>query len=391
MILKLFILTSRFPYPLEKGDKLRIFRQIRELSLRNDLVLCALTEEAVRREDFEVLEQYCSKIYLLRRSKWLIFKNVLKSLTNPMPMQVGYFFDAKLKKKIDKIIDREKPDHLYCQLIRTAEYVRDLDYPKTLDYMDAFSVISRRWAKHASFPLNKLLEKEAQKIADFEAAVFDDFDHHTIISEQDKAHFNFSGSDQIKVIPNGVDLDFFHPLDSVEKQYDFGFVGNMGYRPNVEAVKFLVKEILPLALRRYPELKVLIAGVRPASEIKHLANKTVHVSGWVEDIRTAYAAADIFVAPIFLGSGLQNKILEAMAMGIPCLTTQQVNNAIQAVPGESILIAGSAEEFAEKMVLLKQSKDLRTKIRKNGLAFVRKNYSWKIFGKRLNQLINRKL
>lgn len=389
--MKLFILTSRFPHPLEKGDKLRIFRQIRELSRYNDLVLCALTEEAVKREDFEVVEQYCSKIYILHRSKWLIFKNILKTFTKPMPMQVGYFFDAKLKKKIEKIIDKEKPDHLYCQLIRTAQYVRDLDYPKTLDYMDAFSVIARRWAKHATFPLNKLLEKEAQKITDFEKAVFDDFDRHSIISEQDKAQFNFRGSDQIEVIPNGVDLNFFHLIETAEKKYDLVFVGNMGYRPNVEAVKFLVKKALPLALRKCPELKVLIAGARPALEIKRLASRSVQVSGWVEDIRTAYASADIFVAPLFLGSGLQNKILEAMAMGIPCLTTQQVNNAIQAVPEESILIAESAEEFAKKMVLLKQSKDLRTKIRQNGLAFVRENYSWEIFGKQLNQLITREL
>lgn len=385
--MKLLIITSRFPYPLEKGDKLRIYFQIKELAKVYQIVLCSLTEKKVEEKDFEALKPYCQEIYTFRRSKWTILKNVMISFFKKMPMQVGWFFDESIKKKIHKVIQKEAPDHIYCQLLRVAEFVRDVPVPKTLDYMDAFSVIAQRWANQAPFPFKLLLQREANKVAEYEQKLFPDFDHHTIISAQDQNHLNFPQKEKIHIIPNGVDLDFFQPIENAEKKYDLVFVGNMGYRPNVEAVKYISKEILPGLIKKYPSLKILIAGARPSPEIKKLESEHLIISGWIEDIRDAYASGHIFVAPIFLGSGLQNKMLEAMAMGIPCITTTQVNNAIQAVPGESVLIANTGEEFIEKIIALKEKEELHKQLKENGLNYIGHHFSWQKFGDKLNKIL----
>lgn len=146
--MKLLVLTSRFPYPLEKGDKLRVYYQLRELAKAHEIVLCALTDEEPTSENFNVIQSFCSKVYILHRSKFTIYKNIIYSFLNGMPVQVGYFFDKKLKADFEKIVKAEQPDHIYCQLIRTANYVKDINLPKTIDYMDTFSIGAKRWSNH---------------------------------------------------------------------------------------------------------------------------------------------------------------------------------------------------------------------------------------------------
>lgn len=386
---KLLIITPRFPYPLEKGDKLRIYYQLRELAATYTICLVALTEEEVAPKDYDEIKKYCSDIYIFERSKWTIFKNLLLSFFKKRPLQVSYFYDKKIHRQILTIIKNEQPDHIYCQLIRTAAYVKGVAIPKTIDYMDTFSIGAKRWANHANLFIKPFLKREARLVSKYEARVYDWFDHHTIISEQDKNLLQLQDNTAITVIPNGVDTNFFAPLDGIEKAYDIVFVGNMGYKPNIEAAIFLVKDILPALLTRYPDFKILIAGARPSQAVQKLASDHVTVSGWVEDIRTAYASGSMFVAPLFLGSGQQNKILEAMAMGIPCITTDLVNNAIGAAPNQEILIANTTEEFIKQIIFLKKSAETQKILQLRGLAFIKDNFSWKAFVNQLNILFKK--
>lgn len=386
--MKLLVLTSRFPYPIEKGDKLRIYYQLRELAKYHEIVLCALTEEQPTNEDYKIIQSFCSKVYLLQRSKFTVYKNVLQAFLTGMPAQIGYFFDKKLKSDFERIVNEEQPDHIYCQLIRTAHYVKDLNYPKTIDYMDTFSIGAKRWSKHANWLLKPILNREADKVAAYEQQVFEWFNHHTIISEQDKKLLAVKERQSVHVIPNGVDTSFFKPNPDIEKKYDIAFIGNMGYPPNVKAALFLVKNILPLVQVQFPDFKILIAGARPTVEIQRLQSDKVKVTGWVDDIREAYASAEMFVAPLFIGMGQQNKILEAMAMGIPCITTDLVNNAIGAKPNESILIANEAQEFAKKIIRLKENTVLQKQLSESGLNYIRDNFSWSAFVEQLNLIMN---
>ena len=404
--MKLLILTSRFPYPLEKGDKLRIFHQIRELSSQHDIVLCSLCEEAIQDVDFQQIKKYCSAVYLFPLSKKTIFFNILRNILRGLPFSVSYFFNTKIQKNLLEIMQKENPDHIYCQLIRTAEYIKNTPYAKTLDYMDTFSAGMARRAESEFFLLKPFYQIETFLLKKYEKAIAPFFNHKTIISQQDK---NLLGVSEIKIIPNGVDLDFFKenslsvicyslsnernakPGNSNSKPFNITFVGNLGYYPNVQAAKFLVKSILPLLKHEMPNIKILIAGARPTHEILSLANDNVTIKSWLPDIREAYSQANMFVAPIFHGSGQQNKILEAMAMGLPCVTTSLVNNAISATPEKAILLADTEGVFALQILKLLQDIDYQILVKNNARTFVETHYSWASSVVELNDILQTKL
>jgi len=158
----------------------------------------------------------------------------------------------------------------------------------------------------------------------------------------------------------------------------------MGYPPNIDAVEYLVNQ-----LKLSKEYKILLAGARPHKRVKLLASNNVTITGWVDDVRKEYARCRIFVAPLMKGTGQQNKILEAMAMGIPCVTTSSVNNAIAAIPGEEILIADTEEEYFDKIKELLSDMELYSKIRKNGLQLVKEKFSWQHTADNLIAIFNK--
>jgi polysaccharide biosynthesis protein PslH len=389
---KLLVLTSRFPYPLEKGDKLRIFHQIRELSQRHEIILCALSEEVIQDLDYQQVKSFCSQIHIFHLSKSTIFFNILGGILRGLPFSVSYFFNKKIQKQILDIAKKENPDHIYCQLVRTSEYFKRTPYPKTLDYMDAFSVGMRRRSHDESWFLRPFYALESKLLKKYETNIFPYYDNLTIISQQDKLLMAKSNEIDITIVPNGIDYQHFTPKyeQNAPPQYDIAFVGNLGYYPNIQAAKYLVYQILPLLKKQKSDVKILLAGARPSQDVELLANENVDIKRDLMDIREAYFAAKIFVAPIFHGSGQQNKILEAMAMGLPCITTTLVNNAILAKPDEEILTADTEGGFAEKIIHLLQDIDYQLIIKANGRQFVKSNYAWQTATQALNDLIENK-
>jgi hypothetical protein len=136
--MKLLVILPRVPYPLEKGDKLRAYNQIRFLSKTNEITLCALNDTKLHPNAKSELKPYCKRLYILNISKWSIILNLFKALFKGIPFQVGYFYNRKAKQQIQQIINEVQPDHIYCQLIRVAEYVKNNSTPKTIDYQDVF-------------------------------------------------------------------------------------------------------------------------------------------------------------------------------------------------------------------------------------------------------------
>lgn len=371
------MLLSRVPYLLDKGDKLRAFYQLQKLSEKHEIILFALAEEtdALVEATLE-LQKYCREVHLFPRQKASIFRNLAGAFRNKKPIQVNYFYDAKAQKQINELISQHQPDHIYCQLIRMAEYVRHVkSIPKTLDYMDAFSKGMQRRAEVAAFYLKPVFALEALRLKKYEAAVFSDFRYKTIISRQDRDFIAHTRHKDIAVVPNGIQTSYFHPLD-LPKQYELVFTGNMNYAPNIEAATFLVKKVLPLVKKQFPEVKVLLAGANPSYQVQSLQSAHVTVTGWMPDIREAYAAAHVFVAPLFIGSGVQNKILEAMAMKVPCVTTQLVNNGVGAANNCHLLVANTPQEFARHICNLLTNQELKEQITKRALDFVHENYTW---------------
>ena len=375
---KLIILLSRFPYPLEKGDKLRAYNQIKVLSNYYSITLITLTDRSIPRESIEQLRSLCKTIYIFRLSPISIFFNVFFQFLTNKPFQIGYFYSNRNFHRIKSILKEVKPDHIYCQLIRVSEYVKDYhDCKKTIDFMDAFSVgIERRIEKSSKFT-KWLFRSESKRLTLYERQIFEYFENHTIISEQDQQLIMHPKKNNIKIIANGVDNSFFETINK-EVEYDLVFVGNMSYIPNIEAVNFISNEILPLLNTSEKKYSLFISGANPHPSIIKLAkhNPAIKISGWVNDIRSSYLKGKIFIAPMMIGTGMQNKLLEAMALGIPCITTPLANNAIKGINYESILVANTKYEFANAVQLLLNDENLYNKISENGKKLVLENFDW---------------
>lgn len=382
--MKILYLTSRFPYPLEKGDKLRVYHHIKALhALGHEVVLCALNDAPVDEEMQAALSPFCSAIHVLPLSKWNFIKRIPAWFFQAYPIQLGFFWKGDMANKIKAIAAATQPDLVWTQLIRMSDYSKNLPYFKVLDIMDTLSANTLRWAenKDTNFFLRFILHREAKLLKAYEAKIMKAYDANFIISQQDAALLP-AQPNNLHVLPNGVDSNYFDKnvvlhLYKPDQQYDIVFVGNMGYAPNVAAAQYLITQIMPLLWQKYPNLKVLLAGARPSAEVQDLSkHPLVSVSGWIDDIREAYLNAKMMIAPLFIGSGQQNKILEAMAMSLPCITTTLVNNAIGAKHEESLFIADDAMTFAKYASQLLENKNKSAQIAQTACAFVRNNYSW---------------
>ncbi len=384
--MRIFILLSRVPYPLEKGDKLRAFNQIKYLSQHHEIHLCALNDSKIHPNALEILKPFTKSIHILPLPKIKRYINTIEALFNNLPFQVGYFYNSSNQKIIDNLINEIKPDRIFCQLIRVSAYVKDFDIIKTLDYQDVFSKGIERRYQTASFLYKPLLLSEYKRLLKYEEAIFECFNQKTIISKPDRDLIPHPYKEQIHVVPNGVDQNYFQPQE-IAKEFDVVFTGNMGYPPNINSVEFLAGKIFPLVLQKMPDAKLMIAGASPSSRVQAYQSNNIVITGWVDDIRSCYAKSKIFVAPMRIGTGLQNKLLEAMSMNVPCITSDLANSALGAKPGKELLIGNSPEEYANQILFLLQNPDKAKKIAENAGNFIKINYNWDVVNKKLDEII----
>lgn len=380
--MKILIVAPRIPFPIEKGDKLRLFHQIQFLSQHHEIILIGLTESPD--DDLSPLKQWCSAVHPIQLKKWQIVLNLVRAPGRGLPIQVGYFYSRHIKSQIQQIIFKHNPDVIYTQLIRSAMYTRNLPFPKVIDFMDCFSLNTERRAKQSSLAERWFWHWESRQVRRFEKHCFFDYDAQVIISEFDRLAMPLHAKHRMQVIPNGIDTAYYQPRPSVTKRVDVLFAGNMGYYPNIKAAQYLIGEIKPLITNK---MRWQIAGARPDPKVKRLAAPDIEVTGWIEDIRSSYAEARLFVAPIWEGAGLQNKILEAMSMGLPTITTPTVNNSIQGIPGQHLMVAQNPAEFRDAIRTLLEDEAYYLQIAENGRNFVRNHYQWNLFNEQLENLL----
>ena len=371
---KIAIVLSRFPYPLNKGDKLRAYHQIVFLAKQNDIFLYCLSDEKVNENDFNEVKKWCVSVEIFELNKTSIAWNLMNSFLKKLPAQVGYFFNANIQKQIKASILKIKPDVVYGQLARTAFYIKDLPFKRVIDFQDAFSTNYVRIAENATFLKQIFYKRESKLMKSFEQNMLSWFDASTIISDFDKSQIA-NENENLAVVSNGVDTHYFTATPK-EKKYDLLFCGNLSYLPNKNAVIFLCEKIAPLLIEKMPTIKINIVGGNSAADFKKYASNHIHFAGWVEDVRTAYDETKLFVAPLFTGAGLQNKLLEAMSMQVPCVVSSVTNASLIATENKHVLIANNEYEFVEKIIQLLKDEHLQHSFKVNARIFVEENYSW---------------
>jgi sugar transferase (PEP-CTERM/EpsH1 system associated) len=373
--MRLLVILPRFPYPIEKGDKLRAYHQLRILSLHHQIHLVALSHQKVDDEDKAKVSPYCETIDIVQTGWFSIGFNLLRVVFSGLPFQVGYYYSAKARRQVEKAVKTFNPEHIYCQLLRTAQYGYSYGIPATLDYQDVFSKGVERRIPKVKGIMKFLLRMEYKRLLRYERAIFDKFDHKTIISVPDREQIPHPDRDEIVVVPNGVDHEYFKPIQK-PITHELVFTGNMGYPPNINCAVYLGEQVLPLIHKTMPGVRLMIAGATPHARVKALASEHIIITGWVDDMRECYAGAKIFLAPMQMGTGLQNKLLEAMSMRLPCITSTLCNLALKAEVGTEIFIGDTPLKVAEQVIFLLQNKEYADKVAAAGYHFVHQHYGW---------------
>ena len=386
--MKIIVVLPRFPYPLEKGDKLRAYHQLRTLSRTHELYLVTLAEVLPTEEELAQVRPFCKEIHVVKLSFLSKCWNIFCAFFKGLPIQCGYFYKKEAQKVIQDLVDRVQPDRIYCQLIRTAEYVKHFPVKKIIDYQDVLSKGMQRRYERGKWYEKPFFRWEYRRLVRYERRVFDFFDEKVIITEVDRELIPHSENEHIHVIANGVDFDKYACQSCPKKEYDLIFAGNMGYAPNIEAAEYLCREVLPLLLEERPGLTVAICGANPSPRVLALRSRNVTVTGWVDDMSEWYAKSRIFIAPMHLGTGLQNKLLEAMAMRLPCITSPLAGRPLKGVEsGKEILVCNTTTGYVEMVLQLLENEDLYQEIAENGYQFVKRNYNWETINHRLEEII----
>jgi glycosyltransferase involved in cell wall biosynthesis len=311
------------------------------------------------------------------------------------PFQVLLFTERQQMRRMRTSILSRQPDVLLAQMVRTAEYVKDLDeVPHVLDIMDTLHAGAEREAERASFWKRPLLREEGRRLLRYEHRMPNYFDACSIISKQDRDLLPHPDRESVAIVPNGVDTSYFSteaqmaPLPCENQSFDVAFCGNLGYAPNVVAAKFLADEVAIEFEKAFGrKLHLLICGAQPSSTVKALASPNVSVVGNVPDIRSAYAAAPVFVAPMLVNTGLQNKLLEAMALERACVTTERALSALGTQAGDSVMTAHDAPSFAAAIEGLLASDSNRIAKGQAARKLVLNHFSWKAATSTLVELL----
>lgn len=355
----LLFLVHRLPYPPNKGDKIRSWHLLKFLATHYQVHLGAFIDDPADRAHAHALDKVCVSVKTFELNPRRAKLASLRGLASGEALTLPYYRHAEMARWVNQTIAAHGIRTAVAFSSAMAQYVPAGMPTKVMDMVD---VDSDKWAQYAPtkpWPLSWLYRREAAKLGEWETRVASEFGATLLVSEAEAAHLKHmapASADRIGWFENGVDAAYFSPDSArvspyVETEIPLVFTGAMDYWPNIDAVVWFATEILPRVREALPNAVFTIVGSNPAESVKALAARPgVRVTGRVEDVRPYVQHAACAVAPLRLARGVQNKVLEAMAMSRPVVASPQAAEGISAQPGEAFLVAKNAAEFASRVV-----------------------------------------
>lgn len=368
-------------------------------SLGHEVVVFTVGSNRQDLVDAQALKRTCIDVYYHAQPVWRSFINSAAAVPSSRPLQSVYSWQANMAHEIAQRVSRKEFDIVHVEHLRGSRYGSFLksnfpDLPVVWDSVDCISHLFQQAIHQSRSFFGKFITRfELPRTEKAEGNLICTFDRVLVTSSADrKALLELptmgKRPSQISVLPNGVDLNYFHPNAEYQRDSEtLLFSGKMSYHANVSMVRYLVAEIMPRIWEKHPTAKLYIVGKDPPSDIKELGrNPLITVTGTVSDIRPFLWRATVSVVPLLYGAGIQNKILEAMATRTPVITTFRALSALNVQPGKELLVANSADEFSQAILRLIGDRKLQQEIGRAGETYVRAYHSWTGIASRLVNL-----
>lgn len=391
--MNILYLCHRFPFPPKRGGKIRPFNMIRHLQAAGHSVhVCSLARSAAEADEGAGIAPHCSAFDIGLVSEPMQYARMVARLPLSTPSSMGYFYSPDLAAKVRALLASQRWDLIFVHCSSVAPYVAHVrDVPKILDFGDMDSQKWLEYAKHKPFPLSMGYRLEGYKMLAAEKRLARQFDLCTATTRAEWETLEGYGTGvATDWFPNGVDADFFCPTDG---QYDadtISFIGRMDYYPNQECMARFCQEVWPLLKARRAGMKLLIVGADPSPEMRRLGELPgVTVTGSVPDVRPYIRGSALMVAPLKIARGTQNKILEAMAMGVPVVTSTAAAGGVDAQAEEHFLVADSAEDIAAAVLRIVDSAAERQRLSQAGRERMLSHHAWPHSMARLDGIIGR--
>ena len=381
----LLYLVHRIPFPPNKGDKVRSFNILRQLARRHRVFLGTFVDHPDDAAHVGRLAEWCEESHVVRLDPRLARVLSLRGLLGGEALSLPYYRDAGLRQWVADVVAREGIRQAVAFSGPMAQYleVPGLDR-RIIDFCDLDSAKWTQYSPDHRWPMSWLYRREGAKLLAFERQAAAAGDASLFVTEAEAQLFRQAAPEvagRVGVMQNGVDADYFSPDHTFDSPFPPGgpvllFTGAMDYWPNIDAVVWFAGELLPKVRQQFPDARFWIVGMNPAPAVQALAAEGVVVTGTVPDVRPYLAHADVVVTPLRIARGIQNKVLEAMAMAQPVVISSASATGLEASPGEDCEIAHSGDEFVSLIVGLLADVILRRNMGQAARKRVVTRYSW---------------
>jgi sugar transferase (PEP-CTERM/EpsH1 system associated) len=391
--MKVLYLCHRFPFPPKRGGKIRPFNMIRHLSGAGHAVTVAsLARSPEEAQEGQGIAPFCAHYEMTVVGRLAQAARMVARLPTPIPSSMGYFYSPQLARRVDELLARERFDLIFVHCSSMAPYVAAVrGVPKILDFGDMDSQKWLEYARYKPFPLFAGYWLEGMKLQRMEKRLARQFDLCTVTTRAEWETLEGYGLGvATDWFPNGVDSEYFAPVEAPRELDTICFVGRMDYYPNQECMFDFCANALPLVRARRPDAKLLIVGADPPPAVRKLGDLPgVTVTGAVPDVRPYLHRSALMVAPLNIARGTQNKILEALAAGVPSVVSRVAAGGVDAVAGEHFLVADTPGEYAQAILRLMEEPAERRRLAHAGRERMLSHHAWPSSMRRLDGIIER--
>lgn len=392
--MKILYVCHRFPFPPKRGGKIRPFNMIRHLAGRHEVTVASLARSAAEAEEGQGIAPHCSRFEMVTVNNSVQALKMVARLPTMRPSSFGYFYSAELAARIERLVANERFDLIFVHCSSVAPYVAEVQGPfKILDFGDMDSQKWLEYAHYKPFPLSTGYWLEGRKLEREERHLARKFDLCTATTRAEWQTLESYGTGTPSDwFPNGVDSSAFSPGTEPYDPNTISFIGRMDYYPNQECMFDFCKNTLPLLKARRPDIKLLIVGADPSPAVRKLGEiPGVTVTGSVPQVQPYVRKSALMVAPLNIARGTQNKILEAMAMGVPVVTSGTAAGGVDALDREHFLVANSPAEYAQAILRIIEDPSERNRLSIAGRARMLSHHAWDSSMRRLDGIIERGL